>query len=94
MGAKGGGTRCPQRVGRRYAALPPSLLKPGESDSFIQCLRGTLLHRSEPDWHFREKPIHLEPSTVKKSAPVTIPLTIAVSDEDAVLGAASGSPAV
>jgi hypothetical protein len=43
-----GGTRCPQHVGKKIAASPPDICAFG--DSFC--------HRSEPDWHFQEKPIH------------------------------------
>jgi hypothetical protein len=32
------------------AALPPGICASGDSAH----------HRSEPDWHFQEKPIHLE----------------------------------
>jgi hypothetical protein len=47
--AKSGGTRCPQRVGKRQ--LRPCRL-------IICALDDSVCHRSEPDWHFQEKPIH------------------------------------
>jgi hypothetical protein len=39
----------PQRVDNSHCGLPPNFRAFGDS----------LCHRSEPDWHFQEKPIHL-----------------------------------
>jgi len=105
-----GGTRCPQRVGKVTAALPPDVLASsaiplpsvraglafsGEADHLgVQVervvlnalgddcgsaalylrLRRFLCHRSEPDWHFPEKPIHPSPSAQKCNELAKLPV--------------------